>query len=308
MKYIDYYKVLGVNKNASQKDIKKAYRSLAAKYHPDANPDDKSAEAKFKEINEANSVLSDPEKRQKYDALGANWEAYEQGGGDWQQYAQQRGPRGGRTVHFEGDISDLFGAEGGYSSFFDMFFGGESRQKATSRGQDLEAKMPITLLEAYQGSQRTFELNGKKMRITIKPGASDGQRLKLKGKGQAGINGGPAGDLYIILRVKPDPRFQREGDNLTYTADIDLYTALLGGKIEVPTLSGTVKMNIPKGTESGKTLRLKGKGMPKYGRPHEHGYLLVKLNVLFPKNLSKVEEELFEKLRTLRKSETIKMN
>ena len=314
MNYKDYYKILGVKKDASQKEIKKAYRKLAAKYHPDKNQGDKTAEEKFKEVNEANEVLGDPEKRKKYDTLGKNWEAYQQGGGDWRQYTQQQRPGGGHTFTFEGDASDFFGSSG-HSSFFDMFFGQgagaqtrQGRRKRAFKGQDLEAEMAITLLEAYQGSKRTFDLHGKKMRITIKPGAYDGQRLRLKGKGQPGANGGSPGDLYIILKVQPEARFQRKGDDLIYTANVDLYTAVLGGKIEVPTMDYPVKMTIPKGSESGKTLRLKGKGMPKYKNPTEHGNLLVKLNVSLPKNLTAEEEELFKKLRAIRKGHKVDMH
>ena len=313
MNYKDYYKILGVNKDASQKEIKKAYRKLAAKYHPDKNPGDKAAEEKFKEANEANEVLSDPEKRKKYDTLGSNWEAYQQGGGDWRQYAQQeRRGGGGRTFTFEGDPSDFFGGSG-HSSFFDMFFGqGGGRQsrgrQSGFRGQDIEAELQISLLEAYQGSKRTFELNGNKMRISIKPGAYDGQRLRLKGKGQPGAGGGSPGDLYIILKVQPEARFQRNGDDLIYTANIDLYTAILGGQIEVPTMTYPLKMTIPKGSESGKTLRLKGKGMPKYDKSNEYGNLLVKLNVNFPKNLTAEEEALFKKLQKIREGHKVDMN
>ncbi len=317
MKYKDYYKILGVKKEATQKEIKKAFRKLAAKYHPDKNPNNKAAEEKFKEINEANEVLGNAEKRKKYDTLGANWEAYQQGGGDWEQYAQQgrqRGRGGGRTYTFEGDPSDFFG-DSGHSSFFDMFFGegggdpfsrgGRSRQRGR-QGQSIEATLPITLLECYQGSKRTFELNGKKMRITIKKGAYDGQKLRLKGKGQPGVGGGAAGDLFIILKVQPDHRFQRDGDNLIYQANVDLYTAILGGKIKIPTMTSSVMMPIPKGSETGKTLRLKNKGMPKYGKSNQFGHLLVKLNVTFPKNLSKEEEELFKRLKEIRQGETVK--
>lgn len=319
MKYKDYYQILGVSKDASQKEIKAAYRKLAAKYHPDKNPGDKAAEEKFKEINEANEVLSDPKKRKKYDALGANWEAFQQGGGDWRQYAGQGGP-GGQTFYFEGDPAEFFGSggESGFSSFFDMFFGegarggsdpfkafggrgrGRGRAQTGRRGQDLEAEMPITLLEAWQGSKRQFEVNGKKMRITIKPGAYDGQRLRLKGKGGPGYNGGPAGDLYLVLRVQPDPRFQRDGDNLLHEANIDLYTAILGGKIDVPTLGGTIKVTVPKGSDPGKVLRIRGKGMPKYGKANEYGDLLVRLKVNLPKNLTSEEEALFKKLQAMR--------
>jgi len=318
MNYKDYYKILEVKKDASQKEIKKAYRKLAAKYHPDKNPDDKAAEEKFKEVNEANEVLSNPEKRKKYDTLGANWESYQQGGGNRQRQYRSENQGGGQTFHFEGDPSDFFGGAGGgagFSSFFDTFFNeGGSRgssfdgfssglqqgQTRTFRGQNMEAEMPITLLEAYQGSKRTFEINGKRLRITVKAGTADGQRVRLKGKGQPSPNGGTAGDLYIIFKIQRDARFEREGDDLIYQANIDLYTAVLGGKIEVPTMDGSVKMPIPKGSETGKTLRLKGKGMPKYGKPNQFGHLLVKLNVSLPKNLSSEEEVLFKKLQTLR--------
>lgn len=310
MKYKDYYKLLGVDKDASQKEIKKAYRKLASKYHPDKNPGDKVSEEKFKEINEANEVLGNEEKRKKYDALGSNWEAYQQGGGDWKQYAQQKGPRG-RTFTFEGDPSDMFGNQGGGGSaqdFFDMFFGegaeGRSysqggRRSSPIKGRDLEASMPITLLEAYQGSKRTFEIGNKKLRITIKPGTNHGQRLRIKGKGEPGRNEGPNGDLYIVLLVQPDARFERVGNNLIYNADVDVYTAVLGGKIVVPTMTGKVNLKVPKESESGKVLRLKGKGMPLDKSVKTFGDLLVKLQVTLPKNLSDEEIKLFEKLKSL---------
>ena len=236
MNYKDYYKILGINKEASQKEIKKAFRKLAAKYHPDKNPDNKEAEEKFKDINEANEVLSDPEKRKKYDTLGANWDAYQQGGFDWSQYAGQGQPGGGRTFHFQGDPSSFFGAEGfeggGFSDFFQQFFGGagganpfgrsggRSRHNAAIKGQDIQTELPITLLEAYQGSQRTFALNGHKLRIKIKPGSFDGQRLRIKGKGTPGTNGGPAGDLYILLRISSDHRFIRKDADLVFEANV----------------------------------------------------------------------------------------
>lgn len=315
MKYKDYYKILNVNKDATQKEIKKAYRKLAAKYHPDKNAGDKKAEEKFKEVNEANEVLSNPEKREKYDTLGKNWQAYQQGGNDWQQYAQQGQRAGGKSFTFEGDPSDFFGG-GDHSNFFEMFFGsdagqgfgrGRQQRQRANRGQSIEAEMPITLLEAYKGSKRMFELNGNKMRINIKPGASDGQRLRIKGKGYPGVYGGSPGDLFIILKVQADNRFQRNGNDLLVNADIDLYTAILGGKIEVPTMTSPVILPIPKGSETGKTLRLKGKGMPKYKKPTEHGNLLVKLKVVIPKNISKEEESLFLKLKAIRNTETVSL-
>ncbi len=309
MNYKDYYKILGVNTNASQKEIKKAYRKLAAKYHPDKNPDDKTAEDKFKELNEANEVLSDKEKREKYDTLGSNWEAYQNTGDDWRDYANRANQSGRNTRYSQGDGSDFYGQGGAggedFSSFFETFFGGRGGQPSFSGG-DTQAEMPITLLEAYKGSKRTFEIHNEKLRITVKPGSYDGQQLKIKGKGQLGVKGGNRGDLYIILKVQKDPRFQRRADNLLYNVSIDLYTAILGGKIEVPTLTGTVKVTIPKGSETGKTLRLKGKGMPKYSKPSTYGDLLVKLNVSLPKSLTKEEEELFKKLQDLR--ETVNAN
>ncbi|OEJ98563.1 molecular chaperone DnaJ [Flavivirga aquatica] len=311
MEYKDYYRILGVDKSSTPKDIKKAYRKLAAKYHPDKTKGDKSAEEKFKEVNEANEVLSDPEKREKYDSLGANWKAYEQAGGDWRQYAQQQ-PSGQNTYYYEGDPSEFFGDNGsGFSSFFEQFFGGRGSggfgggKKRSSRGftgGDIEAELPVTLLEAYKGSKRTFELNGQKLRIIIKPGAYDGLKLKIKGKGQPGVNGGAKGDLYISLRIQPDPRFERKGNDMWVTKTIDLYIAILGGKIEIPTLTGSVKMTVPKGTDNGKTLRLKGKGMPVYGTKF-HGDLMVKIQVNLPKNLSVEEEALFKKLNGIRETQ-----
>jgi len=304
MKYKDYYKILGVDKNATQKEIKKAYRKLANKYHPDKNPGNKEAEEKFKEINEAHDVLGDPENRKKYDQLGANWEAFQQGGTGWQQYARGAGG-GGQTFYFDGDLSDLFNDD--TVSFFDLFFGRGARSARTGRtgrtrrvrkGADIEAVLPVTLQEIAEGGKKTFELNGKKLRISVK-GVRDGQRVRIKGKGQPGPAGGPPGDLYIVFKVQPDPRFVREGDNLVYNADVDLFTAVLGGKIEVPTLTGRVKLTVPKGSETGKVLRIKGKGLAK-PRSSAHGDLLVRLHVRLPKNLTPEEEKLFRKLRDLR--------
>lgn len=306
MNYKDYYKILGVPKEASQKDIKKAYRKMAAKYHPDKNPDNKEAEEKFKEINEANEVLSDTEKREKYDALGSNWDAYKNTGDDWRQYANQG--RGSDKFYGQG----RGGGREDFSSFFEAFFGGgranpfggssRSRRQAAFTGGDIPAELPITLLEAYQGSKRTFEINNEKLRITIKPGSFEGQKLKIKGKGQPGINGGARGDLYIVLAIQPDFKFQRKGDNLIYEAKIDIFTAILGGKIEIPTMSSPVKMTIPEGVNIEKTLRLKGKGMPKYRNIKQYGDLLVKLKIDLPKKLTQEEKDLFEKLKAILRS------
>ncbi len=314
MTYKDYYNTLGVDKNAPEKEIKKAYRKLANRYHPDKNQGDKAAEEKFKEINEAYEVLGNAEKRKKYDELGANWEAYQQGGYDWQQGGGPfgRGGNGQRTYTFEGDPSEFFGGGGsGFSSFFEQFFGGgfeaagdmggrqsSGRQRAF-KGRDWQAEMEVTLEDVYEGSTRSFELNGQKLRIKIKPGIADGQVLRLKGKGGAGASGGQAGDLYLKIKVKPHPSLQREGDDLVLEKSIDLFTAVLGGKLTVPTLSGNINMTVPKGTNPGSKLRLKGKGMPKYDQPGQFGDLYVRIQVQMPQNLSPEQERLFEKIRDM---------
>lgn len=311
MDYKDYYKILGVSKTASQKEIKKAYRKLAAKYHPDKNPNNKEAEEKFKEINEANEVLGDPEKRKKYEKLGSNWSAYQQGGGDYQRYKQNAGARQGNTYYYEGDPGEFFGgagAGGDYSSFFDMFFSqrqgasfsrGSGTRARASKGADIEAELGISLLEAYEGTKKTFELYGNKMRINIKPGSANGRKLKLKGKGQKDPRGGEAGDLYIVLKVASHQKFVRNQDDLKYTAEVDFYSAALGEKIKVPTLKGSVQMKIPQGVSSGKVLRLKGKGMPVYGNKDKHGDLLVTINIVVPKNLTPEEKKLIIQLKEL---------
>ena len=320
MKYKDYYQILGVTKNASQQEIKKAFRKLAAKYHPDKNPGDQAAEEKFKEINEANEVLSDADKRKKYDTLGANWEYYQQAGDDWEKYAQQPGRGGQRTYYYNGNPEDVFGQRGhsGFSSFFDLFFGEGGQEdpfvqfsqgaRRPVQGRDVEANLTITLLEAYQGSRRTFEYQGEKIRIAIKPGSYDGQKLRLKGKGEPGPRGNSRGDLYLILKVQSDRRYERDGDDLLMTVPVDLYTAMLGGSIEVPTLSGIVKVKIPKGSQPGKTLRLKGKGMPHYGQSRTYGDLLVRMEIELPKNLTEEEENLVRKLQALRHREAVHQN
>jgi curved DNA-binding protein len=313
MEYKDYYKVLGVEKTASQEEIKKAYRKLAVKYHPDKNKGDKAAEEKFKEISEAYNVLSDPEKRKQYDQLGANWNRYQQAGGeasgfDWSQYAGRGG--GQRQYEFEGDFGDFFGGggAGGFSDFFQNIFGGgfagaggagRADRSAGFKGQDLQASMEISLEEAYSGSTRSFTLEGRPLRIKLKPGIEDGQTLRLKGKGAAAPGGQP-GDLFLTIRVAEHPRFRREGYDLYTQVSADLYTAILGGKVTIPTLSGAVKLNLAPRTPNDKVLRLKGKGMPLYGRPAEHGDLYVTVKVELPQDLTAEEEQLFAKLRDLK--------
>jgi curved DNA-binding protein len=315
MNYKDYYKILGVSRDADKGAIKKAYRKLAAQYHPDKNPGDKAAEEQFKAVNEAYQVLSDDEKRKKYEALGANWENYQQTGFDPSQFQRTRHQNGGQTFFFEGDPSEFFGGStSGFSDFFEMFFGGggtrtqddfggfRNRDRARRmKGRDVEAEMEVTLEQAFRGGMRSFELNGQKLRIKIKPGAYDGLRIKIKGKGQPGINGGPNGDLYIRFKMMPHPIYQRNNDNLIIEKTVDLYTAVLGGKINLPSIDGSISINIPKGSNSGKMLRLKGKGMPKYGT-HGHGDLIVRIQVELPENLSDEERQLFEQLQRLRKA------
>ncbi|MDQ3020042.1 MAG: J domain-containing protein [Bacteroidota bacterium] len=321
MDYKDYYKVLGVNKNATQDEIKKAYRKLALKYHPDKNKGKKEAEDKFKEANEANEVLSDPEKRKKYDELGENWKYYQQSGGaqsqdfDWSQYANQggRGRSGGQTYTYEGDMGDSFGG-GGFSDFFETLFGGgggfrssqgtkgrAGTRKTILKGEDLAAEMSITLEDAYKGSEKLFDLEGQSIKLKVKPGIADGQTLKLSGKGGSGYNGGPAGDLLLKIHVLNDPIFERKGDDLNTDLRVNLFTAVLGGKAPIKTFKGTINVNISKESQNGKVLRLQGMGMPKYGKANQTGDLYAKLNIEIPINLSEKEIKLFNELQEIRK-------
>ncbi len=316
MEYKDYYKTLGVAKKATQDEIKKAYRKLAVKYHPDKNPGNKQAEDRFKEIGEAYEVLKDPDKRKKYDQLGANWKQYENagsaagGGFDWSRFGAGATGGGGQSFRYEGNINDIFGEEGGgFSDFFNAFFGGaggrntrqSGRRSRGFKGQDLQAEMEISLEEAYHGTSRILDVNGQKLRITTKPGAYDSQELLIRDKGNPGINGGPTGDIYVRIKVLPHPALARDGDDLITEQDIDIYTAVLGGKTEVATLTGKVTITVPKGTQNGSRLRLKGKGMPIYGKPGTSGDLYIRLNVVIPKHLTRAETELFAKLRDLKK-------
>lgn len=303
MEYKDYYKILGVDKKAGAEEIKKAYRKLAVKYHPDKNPDDKKAEEQFKSINEAYEVLGDAEKRRKYDELGENWNRYGQsgagqpgGGFDWSAFG---GGQGG-SFRYEGD----FGG-GGFSDFFETFFGGggrsqgrKSRSQGSFRGQDYEAEMEITLEEAFQGASRIVKVHDERLRIAVKPGAYDGQRLRIKGKGAHGSSEQHRGDLYVRVRVLPHALFERRGDDLSAVHSIDLYTAVLGGDTLVNTISGAVKVKIPAGTQNGKTIRIKGKGMP-VNEKSGHGDLYLQLRVELPDNLSGKERQLFEELKKL---------
>ena len=310
MEYKDYYKTLGVSKTASAGEIKKAYRKLAVKYHPDKTKDNKAAEEKFKEATEAYEVLKDAEKRKKYDELGANWKMYEQqgrrpGGG----YGSPFG--NGRTGYESGEpYSDIFGnGEGGdFSDFFDSFFGGggyTQRETYSSKGQDHKASISIPLDHAYHGVTPTVNISGKRIRLKLKPGIEDGKTLKIGGKGGDGINGGRAGDLFLTIDIEPHPLFTRRGDDLYTDIPVDIYTAMLGGKVTVETLKGAVSVSIPEGTDNGKVLRLKGRGMPNYDRPDEFGNLFATVQLVTPKNLSEEEIALVKKLQALRQSEPV---
>ena len=313
MEYKDYYKILGVSKDADEKEIKRAFRRLARKYHPDVNPGDPQAEERFKEINEAYEVLSDPEKRRKYDQLGAEWYRWQQAGGrpgdfDWSQWVSTA-PGGQRVYVRYGtpeDLQDLFGEGSPFSDFFSQIFGGmgaapggfEYRVRP-QRGQDYEQEVEISLREAYQGTTRILQKDGRRLEVKIPPGARTGTRVRIVGEGGPGAAGGEAGDLYLRVRVRPDPQFERRGDDLYVTVPVDLYTAILGGKVRVPTLNGAVMLTIPPGTQNGRVFRLRGKGMPRLRQPEQHGDLYAKVDVRLPTHLTPRQRELFEELRRI---------
>lgn len=300
MDYKDYYQILGVDKKATQEEIKKAYRKLAVKYHPDKNQGNKSAEEKFKEISEANEVLGDPEKRKQYDKLGANWKQYQHAGYDQGAYG------GGRRTYSYGDRDDSEFFDGsGFSDFFESFFGRGSRRGQGPFGNagdfdfppgDLTGEISISLDEAYRGTERIVDLGGEKIKIKIKPGAYDGLTLRAKGKGQKSASG-KAGDLHLTIKVLPHPRYERKENDLHMEAPIDLFTALLGGKLEVDTISGRINITLKEGTQNAKVVRLKGKGMPVYGKSVQHGDLYIKLLVQLPEHLTAHQRQLIQKLR-----------
>jgi curved DNA-binding protein len=310
MDYKDYYKILGVDKTATSEQIKKAYRKLARQYHPDVNPNDATAEQKFKEVNEANEVLSDSEKRQKYDQFGADYQRYQKADGpgagrgasgfDWSQYSQ-----GGGAGGFGGGSSP-FGEGEGFSDFFSSLFGGMgggqpggSRGTRPGAGGDYQAELELTLEEAYHGGPRTITVQGKNLRITIQPGVADGQTIRLRDQGAPGRNGGPNGSLLITFRILPDARYVRSGDDLTQDVPVSLYRALLGGEQTVDTLSGAVKIKIKPESANGTRLRLRGKGFPVYREAGQFGDLYLRLNVQLPQNLTNEEKDLIRQLAKL---------
>lgn len=298
MEFIDYYKVLEIPSSASEAEIKAAYRKLARKYHPDINPNDENAKKKFQQINEANEVLSDPEKRKKYDKYGKDWkhgEEYEKAN---QQYGSSSRRQGGA-----GNYSDGFTDFGDFSEFFESMYGaGSGRGRQTKfRGQDLNAELQLGLLDVYKTHQRTLTVNGKNIRLTIPAGVENGQVIKIAAHGNPGANGGPNGDLYITFSIADDPRFKREGSNLYVNVDLDLYTALLGGDVLIETLDGKVKLKAAPETQSGTKVKLKGKGFPVYKKEGQFGDLYVTYQVKLPTHLSEKEKELFRELSNLRK-------
>lgn len=296
MAFIDYYQILGVDKKAADKDIKNAYRKLARKYHPDLNPNDAEANKKFQQLNEANEVLSDPEKRKKYDQYGENWQhgaEYEQQAKQQRQSRPQGGFGGGQSFGAED-----FGGGGGFSDFFESMFGKSSSggRQSKYRGQDFNADLHLDLKEVAETHKQTLSVNGKSIRINIPAGVENGQTIKITGHGAAGVNGGPAGDLYITFQVADDPHFKRDGSNLFVNTKLDLYTAVLGGEVTIETLTSKVKIKVKPETQNGTKVKLKGKGLPVYKKENEFGDLYITYDIQIPVNLSEKQKKLFEEI------------
>ena len=330
MEFKDYYSTLGVAKTATEKEIKTAYRKLARKHHPDVNPGDKAAEARFKELNEAYEVLGDPEKRKKYDELGANWRMYEQagagagagpgfpGGGEWN-VNFGGGQGGGFRTMTEEQMREMFGEGDPFSDFFHTFFGGAAaaeesgprgragRGRGTRKGRYVEHELELGLEDAYQGAMRRFSIkhdgHARTVDVRIPPGVSDGSRVRVAGEGEHGSGGAQAGDLYLRIRIAPHPRFERKGKDLYTHVSVPLTTAVLGGEVEVKTLSGkSLRLKIPPTTQNGQVFRLKGHGMPAVGKPNEPGDLYATVDVQLPRELTPEERTHYEALQKLEKT------
>jgi DnaJ-class molecular chaperone len=330
MEFKDYYATLGVPKTATDKELKQAYRKLARKHHPDVNPGDKAAEAKFKEINEAYEVLGDPEKRKKYDELGANWRMYEQaqqqgqpfpggfggfggfgGGGEGGAWTINMGGPGGSRTMTEEEMRDMFGTEDPFSDFFRTFFGGgggggeargrSGRAPRTQKGRDVESEAELTLEEAYHGAMRRISItlggSARTVDVRIPAGVKDGSRVRVAGEGEAGTSGGASGDLYLRVRIKPHPVFERKGDDLHTKVALPATTAVLGGEAQVPTITGSVRLKIPETTQPGQIFRLKGHGMPVVGRTDQKGDLYATADIQLPRSLTRDQRQLWEQIR-----------
>jgi DnaJ-class molecular chaperone len=328
VEFKDYYATLGVAKTATDKELKAAYRKLARKHHPDVNPGDKSAESRFKEINEAYEVLGDPDQRRKYDELGANWRMYEQAqqqgqpfpggtpfgqgfggageGGAWT--INMGGPGGYRTMSEE-EMRDMFGTDDPFSSFFHTFFGGggaaegraRGRAPRPARGRDIESEAELTLEEAYHGAMRRVSITlggqARSVDVRIPPGVKDGSRVRATGEGESGSGGAASGDLFLRVTIRPHPVFERKGDDLYVKVPIPVTTAVIGGEAQVPTITGSVRLKVPETTQPGQTFRLKGHGMPLVGKPDAKGDLYATADVQLPRSLSKDQRSLWEQIR-----------
>ncbi len=309
MEFIDYYKILELDRSATQADVKKSYRKLARKYHPDLNPNDKDAQARFQQINEAHEVLSDPEKRKKYDQYGKDWKHAEQFENAQRQQGYQGGGYQGGFGGFGGGTQGSYSGsfdDDTFSDFFEQMFGGgrgrggDSSRQAHFKGQDFNAELHVDLRDVYTSQKQTLTVNGKNIRLTIPAGVEHGQTIKIKGHGGPGIQGGPKGDLYITFNIINNTPFKREKENLYKTEEIDLYTALLGGEITAETFNGLVKLTVKPETQTGTKIKLKGKGFPKYKKEGQFGDLYITYKVTMPTNLSAKEKELFRELQKLR--------
>lgn len=289
MAYIDYYKILGIKRDATQEEIKKAYRRLAKKFHPDLNKDDPQAKSRFQEINEANEVLGDPEKRRRYDEYGENWKQSED-------FGTGSNSNGNSWSYGFGGFGQGDRSENGFSDFFEQLFGKGFKNRGINRGADIQATLQLTLQEAAVTHRQTFIVNGEKIAITVPAGIADGQRIRLQKRGEAGIDGGERGDLYITFHILPDNRFTRVDNDLYTTAPCDIFTLLLGGEAIIPTLNGNVKTTIKPGTQPDSKLRLRGKGFPLYRQEGKNGDLIITIKATLPQ-LNKRQKELMEEVR-----------